>query len=198
MTDIDNLQIEYARGGSLELYRKVSQAGANKWSESAVLAGAYSPEIVAYLIELFTHPRRPILLSAYATMRYLNIFGGEAISLEEYLAKNYKEPNPNDIWESIAFGAATVDDLDLVEKCIALGAKNFSLIVQGGIASGGLKILSKYFAHLKQDVAMRIAIKNGSFAAVQFLESKYKMNKKELIKLAVEHGRPELAAYFEL
>jgi hypothetical protein len=197
--NIDNLQVEYAIANSLSLYKDAVRQGAKNWLKSAVMAAIHSPEITAYLFELFSNPNRVLLLTAYATIRYqsMNIIAVKSTglsSLEEYITEEYKEQNAIFVFEAIAIGATINANRKLVEKCIAMGATNKREIALASIASGSAEIFAMIGVDIDLETMARTAVKYGNFEVLKSLSKKLN---KELIEELIEISgiQLELIAY---
>jgi hypothetical protein len=162
--NLESLQLQYAETDSLSHYKDIVAKGANNWLDSAVIAGANSPEITDYLFWLFTHERRSYLLAGYATRRF-----DDNEALEDYLIEVYKEPSPIDVFEAIAVGAVFADNLALIRKCISYGAKNIPEIATTAIITGSMNVFKEFYCEVDRDLVQKTAIQYNNTAVIIFL-----------------------------
>lgn len=201
--NIDNLQLEYARAGSLYLYKKVVAQGAQQWYNSALVAAA-SPlgsEICAYLFHFFGQAKRSLILAAYAARRYESLLQTEAFSLETYLESYYKEPDAQAVFESIALGAVMGQNIPLLEKCLTeYGVSNLKDLARVAIASGAQEIFVRFRSALSKEEIALWAAQTNNYPVLQSIgvEKLSKEERASLAQTARAHGHEQLSQLLSL
>lgn len=160
--NLDQLLVQHAKNDNFEDFQEIAEKGASSWYEAALFASANSPQITAYLFELFTNMNKSLILAAYAARRYERIFKQQNISLMDYIIKYHQEPDSLQVLQAIAIGAASTDNVKLVERCLKYGVGNLEAIIIAAILTNASNVLTAFAGKLSKEVLLKLIKEYGN------------------------------------